>query len=196
MKHLLILLIAALVIGLPFIFHRPPPQGEWRPGDPELIIVTPHNEAIRQEFAEAFSAWHQENYGKPVRIDWRALGGTTEIMRYLASEYAASAKRFLRAQGHDWPPNGAEIIFGKPPLPADGNSENSGNTGNTVGADPSVRPGAHAGAPLRPTVCNMGDRYPRIRCFLPHPVGMYLSEEPTVTQFWHPVGMPLSGQPR
>ncbi|MCL2104895.1 MAG: hypothetical protein FWH21_07580, partial [Kiritimatiellaeota bacterium] len=118
MKHFLILSVAALVVALPFIFHRPPPQGDWRPGDPVLIIVTPHNEAIRQEFAEAFSAWHQEHYGRPVRVDWRAIGGTTEIMRYLTSEYAASAKRFFKSQKVDWPPNGAEIIFGKPPPPS------------------------------------------------------------------------------
>ena len=119
MKQALIVLVAALVIGLPFVFHRPPPQGEWRPGDPELIIVTPHNEAIRQEFAEAFSAWHHERYGKPVRVDWRVIGGTTEIMRYLAAEYAASARRFLRAQKHEWPSNGAEVIFSaKPPADA------------------------------------------------------------------------------
>jgi len=122
MKQALIVLIAALVIALPFVFHRPPPQGEWRPGDPELIIVTPHNEAIRQEFAEAFSVWHQKRYGKPVRIDWRVIGGTTEIMRYLAAEYAASAKRFVRAQGLGWPANGTEIIFSRN-APSDAPSE-------------------------------------------------------------------------
>ena len=111
MKQALIICIAALVIALPFLFHRAPPQGEWRTGDPELIIVTPHNEAIRQEFAEAFSAWHQKHHGQPVRVDWRVIGGTTEIMRYLAAEYAASAKRFFKTQKLDWSPNGAEIIF-------------------------------------------------------------------------------------
>ncbi|MCL1920478.1 MAG: extracellular solute-binding protein [Kiritimatiellaeota bacterium] len=117
LKNLAIVLLAAGVVALPFVFHRAPPQGEWRPGDPELIVVTPHNEAIRQEFAEGFSAWHHERYGKPVRVDWRVIGGTTEIMRYLAAEYGASARRFLRAQGHDWPANGAEIIFAAKPAP-------------------------------------------------------------------------------
>lgn len=115
MKQALIVLVAALVVALPFVFHRAPPQGDWRPGDPELIIVTPHNEAIRQEFAEGFSAWHQARYGRPVRVDWRVIGGTTEIMRYLEAEYAASARRFLRARKLDWPANGAGIIFGKRP---------------------------------------------------------------------------------
>jgi ABC-type Fe3+ transport system substrate-binding protein len=120
MKPVVALFLAVAVLALPFLFRRQPDTGEWRRGDPELVIVTPHNEAIRQEFAEGFSRWHRERFGRPVRIDWRVIGGTTEIMRYLASEYAASAKRFFRAQGVAWPANGAETVFAaKRPLAED-----------------------------------------------------------------------------
>jgi ABC-type Fe3+ transport system substrate-binding protein len=120
MKFVLILVIAT-VIALPFLFTRDVTQDSWRPGDPELIIVTPHNEAIRQEFALAFSAWHQEKYGQPVRIDWRVLGGTTEIMRYLAAEYARSAKHYFKRESTIWPANGQEVILAThpPTTPAD-----------------------------------------------------------------------------
>jgi hypothetical protein len=114
MKFVLILVIAT-VIALPFLFTRDVTQDSWRPGDPELIIVTPHNEAIRQEFALAFSAWHQEKYGQPVRIDWRVLGGTTEIMRYLAAEYARSAKHYFKRESTIWPANGQEVILATHP---------------------------------------------------------------------------------
>ncbi len=113
MKLVLVLLLAVAVIALPFVFWRAPDEGDWRDGDPELIVVTPHNEAIRQEFAEGFSRWHQAKFGRPVRIDWRVIGGTTEIMRYLAAEYAASAKRFFKGRGTAWPANGAEVIFSR-----------------------------------------------------------------------------------
>jgi ABC-type Fe3+ transport system substrate-binding protein len=113
MKWILVILLAASVIALPFLLRREAVTGDWRKGDPELVIVTPHNEAIRQEFAEGFSRWHRERYGRPVRIDWRVIGGTTEIMRYLASEYAASAKRFFKAQGIAWPSGGAEIVLAR-----------------------------------------------------------------------------------
>ena len=95
-KGLVILLIAGCVIALPFIFRRPQEAGDWKPDDPVLVIITPHNEAIRHEFARGFSQWHQTHYGKPVKIDWRIIGGTTEIMRYLASEYEASAGQAIR----------------------------------------------------------------------------------------------------
>ncbi len=112
MKQIVILCIAALVVALPFIFRQQHSSaGNWEPGDPTLIIVTPHNEAIRQEFGEAFSRWHEKKYGAPVNVDWRMIGGTTEIMRYLASEYTASAKGFVRACQQHWPQNGAQAIF-------------------------------------------------------------------------------------
>jgi ABC-type Fe3+ transport system substrate-binding protein len=113
MKQALILLAAALVIALPFIFRREASADGWHRGDPELVVVTPHNEAIRQEFAEGFSTWYREHYGRPVHVDWRVIGGTTEIMRYLTSEYAASARRFFKGQGIRWPANGADIVFSR-----------------------------------------------------------------------------------
>ena len=113
MKQVFVLLLAALVIALPFIFKRSTCVGDWHRCDPELVVISPHNEAIRQEFAEGFSKWHRERYGRPVRIDWRVIGGTTEIMRYLASEYAASAKRFFKAHHVAWPSGGAEIVLAR-----------------------------------------------------------------------------------
>ena len=95
MKGFLILLVASVVVALPFIFERPQEAGEWKEGDPRLVIVTPHNEAIRHEFAKGFSDWHLRHFGTPVMIDWRMIGGTTEIMRYLNSEYRASAERLV-----------------------------------------------------------------------------------------------------
>ena len=47
MKNLAILLAAAAVIALPFLFRQKTPDGAWRSGDPVLVIITPHNEAIR-----------------------------------------------------------------------------------------------------------------------------------------------------
>jgi len=110
MKFLLILVIAS-VIALPFLFKRTASEDSWKLGDPELIIITPQNEAIRQEFGHGFSAWHQKKYGQPIRIDWRALGGTTEIMRYLVAEYVRSAKHDCKASSKPWPANGQEIVL-------------------------------------------------------------------------------------
>jgi len=55
--------------------------------DETLVIVSPHNEAVRYEFERAFAAAHFQRTGRHVKIDWRTPGGTSEIARYLASTY-------------------------------------------------------------------------------------------------------------
>ena len=95
LKTLSILLLLALIIALPFLLRRENARS-YSPDDPVLVIVTPHNEAIRFEFARAFSDWHKRNYGQPVKVEWRNVGGTTEIVRYLTSEYSAAARSISR----------------------------------------------------------------------------------------------------
>jgi ABC-type Fe3+ transport system substrate-binding protein len=111
MKNLLVILTAAVIVALPFLFRKPTDLGDWRSGDPVLVVISPHNEAIRYEFAEGFSRWHRERFGRPVKIDWRSIGGTTEIMRYLAAEYVSSMKRYWQDRGEVWTPDSAERIL-------------------------------------------------------------------------------------
>ena len=83
---------------------------EHMAGSDTLVIITAHNEAIRHEFARAFSSWHHERFGAPVKIDWRAIGGTTEIARYLAAEYVNSFRSWWLNQGKDWPQGTSEAL--------------------------------------------------------------------------------------
>ena len=89
-RNISILLLAAVIVALPFVLRKPAPEQAWREGDPVVVVITPHTASIREEFGDAFSEWHHEHYGSPARVDWRVIGGTTEIMRYLESEYAIS----------------------------------------------------------------------------------------------------------
>jgi ABC-type Fe3+ transport system substrate-binding protein len=109
-----IVAVIALIVSLPFVFRRPAEKGDWRPGDPVVVVITPHNEAIRYEFGRGFSEWHRERFGRPVKVDWRTIGGTTEIMRYLAGEYVSSVRAWRSANGQRWPQGGADAIFRKP----------------------------------------------------------------------------------
>ncbi len=110
-KTLTILFTLATVIALPFIFRRSADAGAWQPGDPMLTIITPHNEAIRYEFERGFSNWHQAKFGKPVKVDWRNIGGTTEISRYLSSEYAAAARAWWKQKGNNWPDGASDAVI-------------------------------------------------------------------------------------
>ncbi|MCC6322892.1 MAG: extracellular solute-binding protein [Phycisphaerales bacterium] len=87
-----------LVLALPFIVSamsgRQAGAGLGTRGQPgaELIIVTPHVEQIRLEFASAFSRWHLRHFGSDVRIDWRQPGGTSEIIKQLEASFDAAAR--------------------------------------------------------------------------------------------------------
>lgn len=124
-RILWVVLAAAAMVALPFLFRRPAAQAKWQLGDPVLVIVSPHNEAIREEYGHAFSAWHAKHYGRPAKVDWRVIGGTTEIMRYLASEYVGSMRAWWERDGHPWPAAGSDWMLDRrfdpdrPPAEAD-----------------------------------------------------------------------------
>lgn len=79
----------AVVLGIPFAL-RPAQSRGGEEGAARLIIVTPHIEQIRVEFAEAFDAWHRKVHGTPAVIDWRTPGGTSEIIKQLEAQYTAA----------------------------------------------------------------------------------------------------------
>jgi iron(III) transport system substrate-binding protein len=110
-KNLFILLMGGLVVALPFMFRPVPKLNDWQTGDPELVVITPHNEAIRFEFAQGFSRWHQQHFGQPAKIDWRALGGTTEIMRYLEGSYLAAYRAYWQRSGKVWPATATQHLM-------------------------------------------------------------------------------------
>jgi len=82
----------AAVLTVPFLLR--PKDELLEPAGNPLVIITPHNEAIRYEFSRAFRDYEQKAHGRSVRIEWRAPGGTSEITRLLASEYGAAFENY------------------------------------------------------------------------------------------------------
>jgi hypothetical protein len=66
-------------------------------GQDRLIVITPHNEAIRMEFAWGFDRWHRERYGTSAAVDWRDLGGSSDALRFVQSEFAKKPEEIGRA---------------------------------------------------------------------------------------------------
>jgi len=52
-----------------------------------VTILTPHVDAIRIEFGDGFTRWHQETFGRPVVIEWRNVGGSSDALRFVRSEF-------------------------------------------------------------------------------------------------------------
>jgi len=84
-QEIWVLLALAVVLLVPVVMR--PKQTGTASADATLVIITPHNEAVRYEFGRAFVDYYFQKTGKRVQIDWRTPGGTSEITRYLASAY-------------------------------------------------------------------------------------------------------------
>ena len=58
------------------------------PEPAQVIIITPHSDMIRQEFSRGFSKWHEARFGQKAVAEWRDLGGTSDALKFVQSEFA------------------------------------------------------------------------------------------------------------
>lgn len=101
MKRIGIALALAAIIALPFALR--PKRVAVQEADDSVVVITPHNEAIRYEFGRGFAEWYRARTGRSVAIDWRVVGGTSEIARYLEGEYTtAFENHWVGGLGRRW----------------------------------------------------------------------------------------------
>jgi ABC-type Fe3+ transport system substrate-binding protein len=97
----LLIALASVIVGP--IALRPKQDSATRAADQTLVIITPHNESIRYEFGRAFAEHYEKKTGKRLRVDFRTPGGTSEIARYIESEYVASFQHYwTKTLGNKW----------------------------------------------------------------------------------------------
>ncbi|MDD4890618.1 MAG: extracellular solute-binding protein [Phycisphaerae bacterium] len=89
---LLTLLAIGLLLGVPFVLRPHSARVDYFE---ELVIVSPHDESAKIEFARAFSAWHYKHFGQPVKFVWPAIGGSGDITRYVESNFAPQFRRVI-----------------------------------------------------------------------------------------------------
>ena len=91
-------ILPAILVGLlalPFAL-RPRSGQEATEAEPQdlpvkkLVCVSPHWEGIRWEFTRAFSRWTAKHLGHRTEIDWLDVGGTSDCLRYVRSEFSRS----------------------------------------------------------------------------------------------------------
>jgi ABC-type Fe3+ transport system substrate-binding protein len=109
-----------LVLALPFVARSTRVRPAAQRATETLVILTPHNEAIRYEFGRAFRE-HMARLGRDVEIDWRWPGGTAEITRYLSSQYGASFQQhWTQDLGRAWSSEVASGLTRTTATPPDG----------------------------------------------------------------------------
>lgn len=97
----LVLTALIAIVALPFVLRKD--SAPALTADDTVVVITPHNEAIRSEFARGFERWYRARTGRSVAVDWRVIGGTSEITRFLESEYKGSFElHWTRTLGRRW----------------------------------------------------------------------------------------------
>ena len=97
--------LLALIVALPMALRRQTATTSSRKADDALVILSPHNESIRQEFGEAFAAHWKKTTGRSIHVDWRTPGGTSEIRMVLDAGFKA-------AEDTGRPGIGVDLFFG------------------------------------------------------------------------------------
>lgn len=67
----------------------------------ELIVLSPHWEGARREFADGFSRRYRADTGKDVTIRWLDVGGTSEILRFIRGSFQSAPEGI-----------GVDLLFG------------------------------------------------------------------------------------
>lgn len=67
-----------------------------------LVIVSPHTEPIKYEFEHAFREYYRKRNGRDIRFDWRNVGGTSDIVRYINDRYEAAFRQEWESRGNPW----------------------------------------------------------------------------------------------
>jgi len=86
------------VLALPFALRPSPVQEEGSAAGAaelpveKLVIISPHWEGIRVEFERAFSEWTASQLGHRTDIEWLDVGGTSDALRYVRSEFSRSPR--------------------------------------------------------------------------------------------------------
>ena len=100
-KQTAIFALIGVVVGFPFILREE--ERSIAEADETIVIISPHMESIRHEFAEGFRKWYKEKTGKTVQVDWRTVGGTSEIAKFIDSEYVNSFRNHWTGKlGKTW----------------------------------------------------------------------------------------------
>jgi iron(III) transport system substrate-binding protein len=122
-----LLLSLGLVLAAPLLLRQPQEAGN-RSAEDFLVIISPHDETIRFEFTRAFADYYRKKTGRTVRIDWRLPGGTTEIVRYLDSEFEAAFRAYWSGTLHR--PWTREVLesFSNPRVRGDADQGSPGET--------------------------------------------------------------------
>lgn len=101
LKRLFLAFLApALLIALPVLLRPEQEKETDRSEDVDtLVVVSPHTAPIQYESERGFRKYYKEKTGRNVKIDWRNVGGTSDITRYIEDSYTAAFRHAWEKAG-------------------------------------------------------------------------------------------------
>ncbi|MGJ8634066.1 MAG: ABC transporter substrate-binding protein [Luteolibacter sp.] len=103
--------LLAVIVAVPLLLKTETQTASPKSADDRLVILSPHNESIRNEFGEAFAGWWREKTGRTVYVDWRTPGGTSEIRMVIDAGFKAADETGREGMGVDLFFGGGEPDF-------------------------------------------------------------------------------------
>ncbi len=103
-KTLFAFSIFLILLLIPFALKQAPQQADYADDVDNLVIVTPHVDSIKSEFEQAFKDYYFKKYNRSIRIDYRNMGGTSDIIRYISDRFESEFRRFYEAKNLKWNP--------------------------------------------------------------------------------------------
>jgi ABC-type Fe3+ transport system substrate-binding protein len=99
-----------IICGLPFAVRKKGSAIDTQRDD-TIVILVAHNENIRHELEQGFCSWYKKKTGRTIFVDWRYLGGISEIVRYLDSVYTSTFRYYLEKElNRPWTTEIAQIF--------------------------------------------------------------------------------------
>jgi len=79
------------LLALPLALRQKEPGGTIVPAKDvdRLVIISAHNKAVRDEYARAFGEYYYKKHGRRIELDFRNVGGTSAISKYLSDRFEA-----------------------------------------------------------------------------------------------------------
>jgi len=125
-KQLVIALAVWLVLlALPFALRPKEPGGASAPSDADrLVIISAHNKAMRDEYARAFGEYYYQKHGRRIELDFRSIGGTSAISKYLSDRFEAEFRVcYEKKHPGEWDDKVAKAFVGGKIDPQDPDAE-------------------------------------------------------------------------
>ncbi len=103
-KYLVVFTALVITVIIPFVLRPSEDRKEVQEGG-TLTIISPHVESIRTEFTRGFQRFMWDREQRNVEIQWLTPGGTSEIDKYVDTEYRAVFEaHWKKTQLTDWRP--------------------------------------------------------------------------------------------